>query len=276
MKFSFILCDPVPELAELSVRMNRVAALGYQGIELVATHPLGFPVEALASAAERAGLPVVSLLSGWSYANEGLCLASPDEVIRDRAVARLVDYVKLAARLGSLVVVGLMQGLRQDEPDPAKANERIAAALARVARVAEDVRVPIVIEPVNHLQVGFNHTAAEVAELVDRIGSSAVGLMLDTLHMNIEERSVVDTIRRYGAQIGHFHLCESNGGPFGSGNVDFPAVLGALAEVGYDQFVSVKIYRHAGWEEAGCSAMEFLRAICPREAPRSTTVSNRS
>jgi sugar phosphate isomerase/epimerase len=257
MKFSFIMCESVPDLTELAARMKRVAELGYDGIELVATHPLGYAVEDLVAVTKKTRLPVVSLLSGWSYSNEGLSLASSDEAIRDRAVARLIEYVELAERLGSLVVIGLMQGLRSDEPDPAKANERIAAALARVA---EDGRAPIIIEPVNHLQVGFNHTAAEVAELIDRIGSPALNLMLDTIHMNIEERSLVDTINRYGKRIGHFHLCESNGGPFGSGNLDFAAVLAALDEVGYDKYVSVKIYRHASWEDAAESAIEFLRA----------------
>jgi 5-keto-L-gluconate epimerase len=259
MKFSFILCDPVSDLAELTARMERFAELGYQGIELVATHPLGYPIEELAAAAERMRLPVVSLLSGWSYSHEGLCLSSPDEAVRDRAVARLIEYVELAARLGSLVVVGLMQGFRHDEPELATANGRIAAALARVARVAERLGVPIILEPVNHLQVGFNHTAAEVAALVERIGSPAANLMLDTIHMNIEERSMLDTIAAYGKRIGHFHLCESNGGRLGSGNLDFAAILAALAAAGYDKYVSVKIYRDATWDEAARSAMAFLR-----------------
>jgi sugar phosphate isomerase/epimerase len=261
MKFSYILCEPVPELAELAARMKRVAELGYDGIELTATHPLGYPAEELMAVVNQTRLPVVSLLSGWSYSNEGLSLATPDEAIRDRAVARLIEYVELAQRLGSIVVVGLMQGLRSDEPDPARANERIAAALDRVARVAEDRHVPLIVEPVNHLQVGFNHTAAEVAELIDRVGSPRANLMLDTIHMNIEERSLVDTIRRYGNRIGHFHLCESNGGPFGSGNLDFAAVLAALKISGYDKYVSVKIYRSASWEAAAASAIEFLRGL---------------
>jgi sugar phosphate isomerase/epimerase len=259
MKFSFILVEPVSDLAALTARMERVAELGYQGIELVATHPLGYSSEELAAAAERMRLPVVSLLSGWSYSHEGLCLSSPDEGVRDRAVARLIEYVELAARLGSLVVVGLMQGFRHDEPDLATANRRITAALARVAHVAEKLGVPLILEPVNHLQVGFNHTAAEVAELVDRIGSPAVNMMLDTIHMNIEERSLLDTIAAYGQRIGHFHLCESNGGRLGSGNLDFAAILAALEAAGYDKYVSVKIYRDASWLEAARSAMTFLR-----------------
>lgn len=263
MKFSFIMCDPVPELAELAARMGRLAQLGYQGVELVATHPLGYAVDDLAAVAKRVRLPVVSLLSGWSYSNEGLCLSSPDEATRDRAVARLIEYVGLAERLSALVVVGLMQGFRKDEPDATIANARIAETLSRVAQVAENRGVPLVIEPVNHLQVGFNHTAADVTTLMNRIGSPAVHLMLDTIHMNIEERSMLNTIRDYGRGIRHFHLCETNGGPFGSGNLDFRAVLGTLDEAQYDKFVSIKIYRDTNWEQAADSATGFLRQLHP-------------
>src|SRR5947207_1051581 len=99
MKLSFIFYEPIPELAELDRRMGRLAALGYQGVELSASHPFPYPVEDVKSLTLKHRLPVVSFLSGWSYANEGLCLASPREEVRQRAVARLVEYVDLAASL---------------------------------------------------------------------------------------------------------------------------------------------------------------------------------
>jgi sugar phosphate isomerase/epimerase len=269
MRLSYVVYEPVPDLVELTARMARLAEFGYEGIELHATDPLGFAVDDLAAAADHAGLPVVSLMTGWAYANEGVCLSSPDPDIRDRAVARLVADVELAARLDALIVVGLLQGLRSDEPDPAVADVRIVDALRRVARVAEERRVTIVIEPVNHLQVGFNHTAAEVVGLIDRVDSPAVSLMLDTIHMNIEERSVVGTIRDHADRLRHVHLAETNGGLFGTAHLDFPAVLAELDAVGYDRFVSVKIYRTPSWEVAARSAIEFVRAIPPagRGAP---------
>jgi len=260
MNISYLMYEPVPDLAELDRRMGHVAGLGYHGIELVATHPLGYATEELLALSRRHRLPVVSLLSGWSYANEGLCLSSPDAGVRDRAVARLGEYVGHAARLGAVVVVGLMQGLRGDEPDEAVANDRIADCLRRVAAVAVAQRVALVIEPVNHLQVGFNHTAAEAAAMADRVGSPALGYMLDTIHMNIEERSITQTIRAHGPRVRHFHLCETNGGPFGTGNLDFGGVLAALGEVHYPHFVSVKIYRKAAWDEAARSAAAFLKS----------------
>src|SRR5262249_37188475 len=117
--------------------MELVASLGYHGIELTATYPPVCPAAEVAALSRKHRLPVVSLLSGWSYGAEGLCLSSPDAGVRERAVKRLIDYVGYAAELGAVVVVGLMQGLRKDEPDENKANVRIADCLREVSRAAE-------------------------------------------------------------------------------------------------------------------------------------------
>ena len=263
MKHSFLLYEPVPDLGELDRRMRWIAGLGYRGVELTASHPMPYPAEAVLGLTRKHGLPVVSMLSGWSYANEGLCLASQRADVRQRAVDRLVEYAGYAAQLGAALVVGLMQGLRTDEPDETEANRRIAACLHPVGKAAAERGTVVVLEPVNHLQVGFNHTAAEAAAMVERVGSPGLSYMLDTIHLNIEERSILDTIRVHGRRIHHFHLCETNGGPFGTGNLDFPAVLRALDDTGYAHFASVKIYRKVGWEEAAKGAMTFLHEKCP-------------
>jgi sugar phosphate isomerase/epimerase len=261
LRFSFLFYEPIADLDELDRRMGLLAGLGFDGVELSAFHPLPYPVASVAALAKKYRLPVVSMLSGWSYSGEGFCLSSPDAGIRDRAVGRLIDYVDQAAALGSLIVVGLMQGLRTDEPDGSKANERIAEGLRRVSQAAEVRGVTLVIEPVNHLQVGFNHTIAEASALADRVGSPALGVMLDTFHMNIEEPSVVESIRLHAPRARHVHLCETNGGPFGAGGLDFPRVLSALDEAGYDRVVSTKVYRGCGWEEAARSSAAFLQRL---------------
>ncbi len=261
MKISMLSYEPIGTVAELDRRMALVKSLGYAGIELTATHPLGYAIEEVESLVARHGLPVVSLLSGWSYANEGLCLSSPDAGVRERAVERLRGYVRLAGRLRAVLVVGMMQGLRSDEPDGEVANGRIAECLKSVSDDAEREGVSIVLEPVNHFQVGFNHTAAEARAVAERAGSRAVGYMLDTIHMNIEERSLLDTIREHGREIRHFHLCETNGGPFGTDGLDFPAVLATLDRSGYDRIASAKVYRGADFDTAARGSAEFLRDL---------------
>ena len=258
MKLSFLFYEPILDLRELSRRMAILAKLGYQGVELTAMHPPPYSAADLAQLSREHRLPVVSFLSGWSYANEHLCLSSSDAKVRDRAVERLVSYARYATQVGEHVVVGLMQGFRSDEPDEKVAAIRIADCLRQVCRQAETFSGRLVLEPVNHLQVGFHHTAAEAANLVAQVGSPSLGYMLDTIHVHIEERSMAETIQKHGGTIRHFHLCESNGGPFGTGSIDVPQVLSTLHASGYNQYVSVKIYRHLDWEEAARSAAKYL------------------
>jgi D-psicose/D-tagatose/L-ribulose 3-epimerase len=258
VKLSFLFYEPITDLTELARRMAVLVECGYQGVELTACHPPPFSAAELLEVSQDLNLPVASFLSGWSYANEKLCLASADASTRKRAVDRLVSYTEYATQVGAHVVVGLMQGLRSDEPDESVGTNRIAECLGQVSRRAASFGGKVVLEPVNHLQVGFHHTAAEAAALVRRVGSPALGYMLDTIHVHIEERSMEETIRTHGAVIRHFHLCESNGGPFGSGAMDFPCVLNSLSATGYGGYVSVKIYRRLGWEDAARTAAAHI------------------
>jgi 5-keto-L-gluconate epimerase len=193
--------------------------------------------------------------------NEGLALCSPDPALRQRAVARLEDRVRIADQLGAIVVVGQMQGLSKDEPDEKAGNDRIVAGLQQVCRTAEKLGVTVVLEAVDHLGVGFNTTIAEVEAIQRRVNSAAFKPMYDSFHANIEEHSLTEPILRLGQNLGHVHLCETNGGPFGSGHLDFAALLRALGEIHYCGWVSVKIYRLVPWEEGAAGAMAFLRQI---------------
>ena len=152
-----------------------------------------------------------------------------------------------------------MQGFRTDEPNRALAERRIEDALRRVAEAAEENATTVVVEPVNHLQCGFHNSLDAVLELTSRIGSPRVKPMLDSFHMNIEEASLRAPILDAGAALGHFHLCESNGGFLGSGNLDFPSIFETLDSIDYHGCVSVKVYREP-WEVAARRSMEYLRS----------------
>src|SRR5262245_47122064 len=147
MKLSFLFYEPISDLGELSRRMAVLKELGYQGVELTASHPAPYPASELLGLAREHGLAIVSFLSGWSYGAEKLCLAGPDAEIRARAVERLISYSEYAARLGAHVVVGLMQGFHSDEPDEAIAADRIADCLRQAARRSESFGGRLVLEP---------------------------------------------------------------------------------------------------------------------------------
>jgi sugar phosphate isomerase/epimerase len=262
-KFAYLFDPPKTfrSMEDFGDALRTVADLGFEGAEFSLTHPLGFELHELKSIAAAANIRIPSLLSGWSYFNESLCLCSPRQEVRELAVRRLKDYVAIAAELGAILVVGQMQGFLQDEPNEEIANDRIAAGLREVCRGAEERGVTVVMEPVNHLQVGFNCSVGEVLTMIERVGSPALRPMVDTIHMNIEEKSVTEPILRLGGGLAHVHLVETNACMFGTGHMDFPAVFKALAEIDYQGYVSVKIYRRSTWQTASVAAMQYLRSI---------------
>jgi D-psicose/D-tagatose/L-ribulose 3-epimerase len=262
-RFSFMVIDTPSVFAnEASARscFELVKSCGYEGIELNIARAVLDKLDLLTSLAAEHELRIPSFLTGAAY-SEGLCLSSPDESLRQGAVDRLISYLDLAERFDAILVVGLLQGFTRDEPDLETALGRIVASLKQVAAAAEPRGVQFVMEPINHLQVGFNNSVAEVRQVVKDVGSDAFKPMVDTIHMNIEDQSITQPILDCGPDLRHVHLCESNGGLFGSGHIDFAAALKALDEIGYDGFASVKVYRKASMVEAARSSINLLRQL---------------
>lgn len=237
-----------------------LADFGYEGAELNLTEPIGVDLGVLERWLHETRMSIPSFMTGEAY-SDGLCLSSPDPDVRNATVERLISYLDVAERFDSLLVVGLLRGLRSDEPHAGIAEQRIVDCLSAVAEVAEKKGRELVLEPVNHLQVGFCNSVAEVMALIGRIGSPVFRPMVDTIHMNIEETSLTQPIFDCGKSLRHVHLCESNGGAFGSGNVDFAAVLKALEQADYDGFASMKVYRHLEPLHAARHSMEYLRGV---------------
>jgi len=261
LHYSYILVDPLSSFGS-DDELRRVLAFlkecGYEGVELNLTEPSGIDLDRLEQWITDHGLVIPAFLTGEAY-QQGLCLSSPDKAIRQRTIQRLIDYLDRAEQFNAILVIGLLQGQLSDEPEPGVANRRIADCLRDVAAIAEERGVELVLEPVSHLQVGFNNSVSEVRQMIEIIGSPALRPMVDTMHMNIEEHSLVQPILTCGSALRHVHLCESNGSLFGTGHIDFAAVLSALDTIRYEGFVSVKVYRGVTLEEAARSSMDYLR-----------------
>jgi len=70
-------------------------------------------------------------------------------------------------------------------------------------------------------------------ELVELIGSPAVGLMMDTFHANIEEKHLGKAIEMAGDKLWHVHANENDRGIPGTGHVAWPEVGAALKKINF-------------------------------------------
>ena len=257
--YSYIIIDFSIIERDVQAAFTFLKNCGYAGVELNLTPDVLNRLDELEPILLSNELVVPAFLTGAAY-EEGLCLSSPDPGIRQRTVECLKSYLDIARRFSAILVVGLLQGLRSDEADTEVANQRIIAGLREVGLAALDQGVELVIEPVNHLQVGFNNSLAEVQQLITAIDVPAFKPMLDTIHMNIEETSMTEPVHRCGESLDYVHLCESNAGILGDGHINFKSVLQALKSIGYEGFASVKVYRKASFEEGARSSLEFLQS----------------
>lgn len=102
--------------------------------------------------------------------------------------------------------------------------------------------IEIAIEPLNRFETYFLNTAADGAAFCDAIGHPMIGLLLDTFHANIEEKSIGPALKHAGRHLKHLHACENDRGTPGTGNVNWPEFFTTVAEIGYDGWMTIESF----------------------------------
>ena len=120
------------------------------------------------------------------------------------------------------------------ETDKAADTDRSVARMQRLADLAADHGITLCMEALNRFEGYMINTADECLAYVRAVNRPNVKVMLDTFHMNIEEDSLTDAIRKSGPLLGHFHVGEANRRcPGPNGRFDWAAIGRALRSIGY-------------------------------------------
>ncbi|AKZ59317.1 Sugar phosphate isomerase/epimerase [Streptomyces ambofaciens ATCC 23877] len=237
-----------------------LADLGYDGVGLTLDHmhldPLAEDLAArtrrVAHRLDALGLDV-TVETGARYVldprrKHGPSLLDPDPDDRARRAGLLVRAVRVAADLGAHAV-HCFSGITPPGTDEETAWTRLAEALGPVLEAAEDTGVPLAVEPEpGHLLAtlaGFHHLRRLLGD------PAPLGLTLDIGHCQcLEPLSPADCVREAAPWLRHVQIEDMRRGvhehlPFGDGEIDFPPVLHALADTGYQGLTVVELPRHS-------------------------------
>jgi len=211
---------PIEEVAQ------KVAALGYGGVELKGDR--AYRPATLRPLLARLGLAVLSITP------ENVDLAHPDPTVRREALDYYRWAVDLAAELGCPIVschgmVGRIRPLASQDAEMAHLREGVAA----LAEAVRGTGVRIAVEALNRYESHLANTARQALDVVEGLDPSAVGILLDAYHMNIEEACPAEAVRLAGQRLFLFHVADSNRAAPGRGHTDWAALVAALNDIAY-------------------------------------------
>ena len=123
--------------------------------------------------------------------------------------------------------------------------------------------IRLAVEPLNRFETSLFNTVEQTLALLDAVDHPALGLLLDTFHMNIEERGPGGAIRRAGDRLVHFHACGNDRGAPGNDGIDWLAVRDALTDVGYTGTITIESFTSANQTIA--TAASIWRPLAPTQ-----------
>jgi len=126
---------------------------------------------------------------------------------------------------------------RTEGPEPAEYKQQwrtVVRNLKKICQYAEKRGKLICVEPLNRFETDFINTVDQALQLIRDVGSKSLRILLDTFHMNIEEKDPAKAIRKAGRRLAHFHACGCDRGAPGSDHIDWNRIAEALRAVRYD------------------------------------------
>lgn len=269
---------------ELPEAIRRIADHGYDGVELLADTPHAYLTQfdeadrsALVSALDETGLDVSNINANTvtGYYDDAPPSSFFDPTIAtadDEERAWRIEYTKDAIDLAETVdapAVCVATGRPLPGNPPEQAREYLLDSLDEITDYAEAAGVDVGIEFEPELLV---ECTDEVLDLIDDVGSDALGVNLDIGHAAVYGEDPAESVRKCAGNITGVHLEDIAGGRRGKhyhlipgeGDLDFESVFEALDDIGYDGFATMELYTYPdapdrAAEEAHAFLEEYAR-----------------
>ncbi len=243
-------------------KLAKAAHLSVDGVELMSSDPARLDADTIHAALDRYGLTVAAVGSGAIAFATGLTLLHADPAKAQQARARLGELIRFAAAVHApLVTIGSFRG--RVFADRAQSRARLITLLRSAADEAAAYGVRLALEPLNRYEADLIRNVDEGLAFWAEVAHPALGLLLDTYHVNIEESSWIEPFRRVmtAGCLWHIHLGDNNRLPPGCGLISFPAIVATLREIGYQGFLSAELLAQPDPDTAARQTVMYMRAL---------------
>ncbi len=228
MQFSacieWLFADEQPDFAD------RIRAAAEAGIEAVEFHLWrDKDLDALGAALRETGVELIA------FVNDPRRHLTKRETHED-FLADFAEALEVAQRLGSRGVLATIGPAPDDRPREEQLAA-VVAAFSRAAEMAEAAGKVLYIEALNSVidHPGFFLTSTtEALDIAETVGRPNIRVLFDVYHSVMMGEDLRSVLGGRSHLVGHVQVADAPGRHEpGSGEIEWPAVLGLLEELGY-------------------------------------------
>lgn len=268
MKFG--ICNEIFQGWGLQDAMLFAKEAGYDGIELAPFTLAKYVTDISESerskirdTAKKIGIDIVGI--HWVLVQaDGMYLTHPDKEVRKRTSEYFCELVDFCSDVGGRVIVvgsprqrNVMDGVNYQQ-----AWKWATEVFKQPVELAFERGVVICLEPLSPAETNFINTAQEAIEFLNQFNNPAFRLILDVKAMCSETKPITQIIKESSEYLAHFHANDKNLKGPGSGDVDFHPIAQALKEIGYNNYVSVEVFKFdEGAKEIATRSIQYLKNV---------------
>jgi sugar phosphate isomerase/epimerase len=258
---------------------SHIAALGYDGLELLADVPHAWPAglldvqkRAILQAMERSRLAFSNINAFMMNAINDRrqpywhpSFIEPEPNYRQVRIDHTRRALDLCAVLRAPHITTEPGGPIAPGQSRQEAIDLFVEVLKPLAQHAHDKGVLLLIEPEPELLL---ETTDQYLEVAERLNAPSIGLNFDVGHAFCVREDLPRAIAKLAPHIRHYHLEDIAATRVhhhlvpGTGAIDFKAVISAIRATGYDGWLTVELYPFLDDPDtAARQALEVLRPL---------------
>ena len=234
--------------------IREIAKVRYSGVEILCDVPHAYPpvfkedqIGTLKKTLASFNMQISNLNAFTLYAIGDVYHPSWIEDGREKRIEHTIDCIRLAKKIGAKHLSTEPGGpMPPQSSDVSQLEKMFLDGLTRVAKIAEEEDIKVLIEPEPGLLI---ENSRQFKKFITKIiNSKYIRLNFDIGHFYCVNEDPAKLVYELSDYIEHFHLADIANTRIhnhlipGKGTIDFRPVFDAMDDIGYHGFVTVELY----------------------------------